>query len=295
MTQKTRSAVETEISSLLADNTSGNITAADLRTVVNDICDSSLFILSDTQADIAAGALSATTASFTGDVTIATGKALQTDTTTAHTLLFKAYDVDGVAYKTFMTLTNGNTPALAITAPSGGTIAVDGASIGANTAGSGAFTTLSATGAITGGSSADIAINTNKFTVAASTGNTLVAGTLAVTGVVALTTYLKKDVGNALTAVGTTRTDALALTHSINNVTTATAGTGVTLPASAVGMNITIYNNGASLIQVYGAGSDTIDGAAGTVGVPLTNAKRCRYECVAANTWLSYQLGVVSA
>lgn len=39
------------------------------------------------------------------------------------------------------------------------------------------------TSTITGSSASDIAINTNKFTVAASSGNTVVAGTLAVTGV----------------------------------------------------------------------------------------------------------------
>lgn len=42
------------------------------------------------------------------------------------------------------------------------------------------FTTTST---ITGGASSNIAINTNKFTVAASSGNTVVAGTLGVTGV----------------------------------------------------------------------------------------------------------------
>lgn len=39
-----------------------------------------------------------------------------------------------------------------------------------------------ANGGITAGSSGNIAINTNKFTVAASSGNTVVAGTLGVTG-----------------------------------------------------------------------------------------------------------------
>ena len=41
-------------------------------------------------------------------------------------------------------------------------------------------------GTLTGGASSDIAINTNKFTVAASTGNTLVAGTLTATGLATL-------------------------------------------------------------------------------------------------------------
>ena len=41
-------------------------------------------------------------------------------------------------------------------------------------------------GTLTGGASSDVAINTNKFTVAASTGNTLVAGTLTATGLATL-------------------------------------------------------------------------------------------------------------
>ena len=43
-------------------------------------------------------------------------------------------------------------------------------------------------GTITGGASSDIAINTNKFTVAAATGNTVIAGTLGVTGAVTVPT-----------------------------------------------------------------------------------------------------------
>lgn len=109
-------------------------------------------------------------------------------------------------------------------------------------------------------------------------------------------TGLRRDtVSNALTAAGTTRTDALALTSTINNVTTAGAGTGVTLPASAVGQAIVVFNGGANAIKVYGAGSDTIDGVAGSTGVTLTNAKRAIFYCVAANTYISGQLGVPSA
>lgn len=168
-------------------------------------------------------------------------------------------------------------------------------------------------GGIVGGSSADIAINTNKFTVTASSGNTLVAGTftstgaltasaalsvgttLAVTGVTTLTGLLKTSVATTISAAGTTRADATALTKQTNNLTTVASGTGVILPASAAGQNIIINNAGASAVQVYGAGSDTIDGVAGTTGVPLTNAKRAIFLCVAANTYISAQLGVVSA
>ncbi len=110
-----------------------------------------------------------------------------------------------------------------------------------------------------------------------------------------ITSGMRLTPATTLTAVGTTRTDALALTADINNVTTAASGTGVILPAATTGRVVTIFNNGANLIQVYGAGSDTVDGQAGTSGVALTNGKRAQYFCVAAATWISAQLGVVSA
>ena len=65
-----------------------------------------------------------------GDVAIANGKALKTDTTTAHTALLQAYDVNGTAYKTFGTLTNGDTPDFTITPPSGGTVTVQATTLG---------------------------------------------------------------------------------------------------------------------------------------------------------------------
>lgn len=99
---------------------------------------------------------------------------------------------------------------------------------------------------------------------------------------------------DALTAAGSTRADALALTAQVNNVTTAAASTGVVLPAASVGQIITVFNNGANPIKVYGAGSATIDGTAGSTGVTLTNALRCAYICVAAGKWLSAKLGATS-
>lgn len=104
-----------------------------------------------------------------------------------------------------------------------------------------------------------------------------------------------RNAGSALTAAGTTRADALALTKQINNIGTAAASTGVVLPAATVGQIVTVFNSGANPIKVYGAGSDTIDGTAGSTGVTLTNANRCMYICVAAATWLSAQMGVASA
>lgn len=107
--------------------------------------------------------------------------------------------------------------------------------------------------------------------------------------------YALSSVGNALTAVGTNRATALQLAKQVNNVTTAASGTGVILPVGVIGMVITVYNNGANAIKVYASASETIDTVAGATGVTLTDALRCQYTYVAANTWISAQLGVISA
>lgn len=123
-------------------------------------------------------------------------------------------------------------------------------------------------------------------------GTTPAAGaftTLSATGLTSLAT------ATTISAAGTTRSNATALTKTINKLTTVASGTGVILPASAVGQIVIIENGGANAVQVYGAGSDTIDTVAGSTGVVLTNAKRCLYICVAANTYISAQLGVISA
>ncbi len=183
-------------------------------------------------------------------------KGLPTD---GSTFKFSVYDTDAFAYKDFATFTAGATPSAAFAAPSGGTLSWDGGAIGGTTPAAGAFTSLS------------------------TTGNATFAGNVL------------RSVGNALTAAGTTRTDALALTKDRNVLTTVGSGTGVVLPTGVVGMAIEIFNAGANAAQVYAPGSGTIDGTAGATGVVLTNDKRCVYYYVAANTWISAQLGAISA
>lgn len=103
---------------------------------------------------------------------------------------------------------------------------------------------------------------------------------------------------NGLTATGTNQATALPLTKAVNVIATAAASTGVVLPSAAsigIGGYVVVFNNGANPIKVYGAGSDTIDGTAGATGKTLTNALRCEFYVTAAGTWLSAQLGAVSA
>lgn len=99
-----------------------------------------------------------------------------------------------------------------------------------------------------------------------------------------------------LTAAGTTRATSLQLNNvRIQNITTAAASSGVTLPVGNAGTQIIIFNNGASACQVYALASETIDGIAGATGVALSNAARCSYYCTAQGVWLSALLGAVSA
>lgn len=136
--------------------------------------------------------------------------------------------------------------------------AINGATVGASAPSTGVFTSLSATSLTSSGVNA-------------------------------------ASLANGLTAAGTDRATALVLSKEINRIATAAASTGVALPAGVVGQRIVVYNDGTQAIKVYGNGSDTIDGTAGATGVTLTNAKRCEYRCVAANTIISAQLGAVSA
>ncbi len=108
-------------------------------------------------------------------------------------------------------------------------------------------------------------------------------------------TYAAQSVGAALTAAGTNRATALVLAAAINNITTAASGTGALLPDVAIGNAIVVFNAGANAAQIYATGSQTIDGVAGSTGVPLTNAKRAIFYRLSSTAWVSAQLGVVSA
>lgn len=112
---------------------------------------------------------------------------------------------------------------------------------------------------------------------------------LTTTGIVA------KSVTNTITATGSNQATGVALTSEYNRVTVGTLNTGVVLPAAAVGERVVVFNDGSAAIKVYGNGTDTIDGTAGSTGVTLTNTKRCDFVCFAAGAWLSAQEGAVSA
>ena len=100
-------------------------------------------------------------------------------------------------------------------------------------------------------------------------------------------TFILDSASNALTAhAGGTQAAALALTNMVNRVTTvATAGDSVKLPASVAGMAIAVINNGANVMQVFGAGTDTINGVATATGVPQQPNSAVLYYSAVAGLW----------
>lgn len=109
------------------------------------------------------------------------------------------------------------------------------------------------------------------------------------------------DIETGITATaGGVQATAYQLTKSLNLLATvATNADAVALPTDRqVGDEIVIVNDGAANAQVFGAGTDTIDGVATATGVVLTTAKRCSYYCGSISAgvaaWVS-NMGIKSA
>lgn len=102
-----------------------------------------------------------------------------------------------------------------------------------------------------------------------------------------------ESVSDALVAhAGGTQAAALALTSKLNIVATvATAGDSVRLPAALVGLVVTLINAGANSMQVYGAGTDTINGVATATGVAQAPGSTVSYRCNVAGNWVTGSLG----
>ncbi|MDE2022400.1 MAG: hypothetical protein KGI71_05830, partial [Patescibacteria group bacterium] len=95
------------------------------------------------------------------------------------------------------------------------------------------------------------------------------------------------SITDAITALaGGGQTGATALTTEINRVTTvATSGDSVSLPASVAGTQVWVINSGANPMQVFGAGTDTINGIATATGISQAAGATAVYTCNAAGNW----------
>jgi hypothetical protein len=105
--------------------------------------------------------------------------------------------------------------------------------------------------------------------------------------------FLYESASDGLTAhAGGGQGSALALTSELNRVSTvATAGDSVALPASAPGLTIIVENAAANPMQVYGSGTDTINGVATATGVSQMAGSVVIYTCYAAGAWYANGLG----
>ncbi len=97
--------------------------------------------------------------------------------------------------------------------------------------------------------------------------------------------FLQTSVTNGISAAGTTRADATALTTETNIVTTVASGTGVVLSAGTLGGKEVVINRGANPLKIYAPGSGTLNGVSGTTGVTLPSNAGYTFYYAAANTW----------
>ena len=167
----------------------------------------------------------------------------------------------------------------------GGTLGVTGATTLSSTSAHGGAATFSSTVNVTGattlastlGVAGDVAVNTNKFTVAATTGNTAVAGTLGVTGATTLT---------SVTATG-------AATFSSTVTIPTSAGLNKVLTSDASG-NATWNANPNAAFKIVSAATYTVsatddkyviytNAALGTITLPAITSTMSGKEIIIKN------------
>lgn len=185
----------------------------------------------------------------------------------------------------------------------GETLAVTGTSTftGLITANGGV--TLGAGDDLIGSATSDITINTDKFTVAGATGNTLVAGTFAVTGVSTLTglvyepnpvkqqTITDADSQNCTPLVAEIL-GGVYIHTSVTGGGTVTLDTGANMSAGVAGVAVgsTIewlyYNDGDQTATITASAGHTIVG--GTAAVTTGKHMKITSVNTAADTWVSY-------
>jgi len=218
----------------------------------------------------------------TGNVLLAAGGALQTSTTATNTLLIQAYDTDGTAYTTFVTLTAGTTPTMDLSSAVtiGGNAILDSTWTGSTsvttlgTIGTGTWnattiaTTVGGTG-LTSYTLGDILYASAANTLAALAGNTTTTkqflsqtGTGAVSAAPAWATITAADVS-----------DLGSWTGSTSITTLGTIGTGTwsatTIGPTVGGTGLTTYTTGDIL---YASAANTLSAlAAGTATYVLTS------------------------
>jgi hypothetical protein len=84
---------------------------------------------------------------------------------------------------------------------------------------------------------------------------------------------------------GTQAAATAIVTQTTRVITVAAVGDSVRLPVSAPGMELTLINHGANAMQVFGAGTDTINDVATATGVSQMAGSVVIYTCTTAGAW----------
>lgn len=98
--------------------------------------------------------------------------------------------------------------------------------------------------------------------------------------------YLESSADNIVARAGGGQALATQInTQTARVITVATLGDSVRLPASMPGLEMLIINHGVNPMQVYGAGTDTIDDAVTTTGVQQMANSFVLYSCATTGAW----------
>ena len=111
--------------------------------------------------------------------------------------------------------------------------------------------------------------------------------------------FITGSASSGITA-GTTRTQAGAtgLSQEVNRIDTSTApaagstlGDGVRLMSAQAGLTVVVINNTANPVQVYGNGSDTLNGVTGATGVMLPPRGIYAFAAAGSGAWFCEGVG----
>jgi hypothetical protein len=89
-------------------------------------------------------------------------------------------------------------------------------------------------------------------------------------------------------------TQAAATKVTTDNVivgTVATAADSIRLPPAVVGASMLVFNDGANSMQVFGDGTETINGVATATGVAQASKVGALYACVQTGKWIRFLQG----
>lgn len=92
--------------------------------------------------------------------------------------------------------------------------------------------------------------------------------------------------GGVVALAGGGRAGSPVLDGAFVEIATVASGSdSVQLPIAKAGLRVCVTNSGANTAQVFGNGTDTIQGTAGSTGVTLAAAATAMYVCTKNGVW----------